>query len=69
MKIQATILPIGIVSKRSQWSKVKWLRLELSLRVNNVLDATYATPGGVEHRQAAITQDGRNLSVELRYRF
>jgi iron complex outermembrane receptor protein len=44
-------------------------RLELSLRLNNVFDATFATPGGVEHRQAAILQDGRNLSAELRYRF
>ena len=44
-------------------------RIELSLRVNNVFDATYATPAGVEHRQAAITQDGRTMSVELRYRF
>jgi outer membrane receptor for ferric coprogen and ferric-rhodotorulic acid len=44
-------------------------RLELSLRLNNVFDATFATPGGVEHRQAAIVQDGRNLSAELRYRF
>jgi iron complex outermembrane receptor protein len=44
-------------------------RLELSLRLNNVFDASFATPGGVEHRQAAILQDGRNLSAELRYRF
>jgi iron complex outermembrane receptor protein len=44
-------------------------RLELSLRLNNVFDASFATPGGVEHRQAAIAQDGRNLSAELRYRF
>ena len=44
-------------------------RLELSLRLNNVFDASFATPGGVEHRQAAIAQDGRNVSAELRYRF
>lgn len=44
-------------------------RLELSLRINNVLDASFATPAGVEHRQAAIAQDGRNLSAEIRYRF
>jgi len=44
-------------------------RLSLSLRLNNVFDASFATPGGVEHRQAAIVQDGRNLSAELRYRF
>jgi iron complex outermembrane receptor protein len=44
-------------------------RMEASLRLNNLFDASFATPGGVEHRQAAIAQDGRNLSAELRYRF
>ncbi len=44
-------------------------RLELSVRVSNVFDASFATPGGPEHRQAAIAQDGRTLSAELRYRF
>jgi iron complex outermembrane receptor protein len=44
-------------------------RLELSLRLSNLFDASFATPGGVEHRQAAIPQDGRTVSAELRYRF
>lgn len=44
-------------------------RLELSLRLNNLFDTEFATPGGVEHRQAAILQDGRTVSAELRYRF
>ena len=44
-------------------------RLQLSLKVNNLFDATYATPGGLEHLQPAIEQDGRNVSAELRYRF
>ncbi len=44
-------------------------RLELSLRLNNLFDASFATPAGVEHRQAAIAQDGRTVSAELRYRF
>ena len=44
-------------------------RLELSFRVNNLFDASYATPGGAEHRQAAIAQDGRTVAAELRYRF
>ncbi len=43
--------------------------LRLSLRVNNLFDAVYATPGGVEHVQPAIEQDRRNVSAELRYRF
>ena len=44
-------------------------RLELSLRLNNLFDTDFATPGGVEHQQAAILQDGRTVSAELRYRF
>jgi outer membrane receptor protein involved in Fe transport len=44
-------------------------RLQLSLRINNLFDASYATPGGLEHLQPAIQQDRRNLSGELRYRF
>jgi outer membrane receptor protein involved in Fe transport len=43
--------------------------LQLSLRVNNIFNATYATPGGVEHLQPAIQQDRRNLAAEIRYRF
>lgn len=44
-------------------------RVEASLKLHNLFDATYATPGGPEHRQAAIVQDGRSVSAELRYRF
>jgi outer membrane receptor protein involved in Fe transport len=42
---------------------------QLSLRVNNLFNTTYATPGGVEHLQPAIEQDRRNLAAEIRYRF
>ena len=42
-------------------------RMLLSLVVNNVFDVGYQTPGGPEHLQPAITQNGRNLLVKLRY--
>ena len=29
----------------------------------------YGTPGGFQHRQAEIGQDGRNYAVRLEYRF
>jgi outer membrane receptor protein involved in Fe transport len=41
----------------------------LQVRVENLFDADYATPGGVEHRQPAIRQDGRTVMVELRVGF
>jgi outer membrane receptor protein involved in Fe transport len=43
--------------------------LQVSVRINNLFNAMYATPGGVEHVQPAIEQDRRNVSAELRYRF
>lgn len=58
-----------LVPARTATARGVLQRLELSLRLNNLFDASFATPGGVEHRQAAIRQDGRNLSAELRYRF
>ena len=43
--------------------------LRATALVRNVFDARYATPGGFEHRQAAIVQDGRTLAVKLAYTF
>jgi outer membrane receptor protein involved in Fe transport len=43
--------------------------LRLSLQVRNLFNAQYATPGGFEHRQAAIAQDGRSFSATVKCRF
>jgi len=43
-------------------------RIGGSIRVENVLNTAWATPGGLEHRQAMIYQDGRTWSVQLQYR-
>lgn len=43
-------------------------RVALSIRLNNAFNTRYALPGGTNDRQAAIGQDGRNVSVQLRYR-
>lgn len=42
---------------------------DLQLRVVNVFDAKYAYPGGVEHVQAGIQQDGRALAIRVGYEF
>jgi outer membrane receptor protein involved in Fe transport len=42
---------------------------ELGLRVANVFNTRYAYPGGVEHFQSAIGQDGRTLILRLSMRF
>jgi outer membrane receptor protein involved in Fe transport len=52
------------VSARSPLSRV-----ELSVRARNLFNVKYGTPGGIEHLQSAIVQDGRTVLAELRYRF
>ena len=42
---------------------------ELSIGVRNLFDADYATPGGIEHRQAAIVQDGRTFTARVGWHF
>jgi iron complex outermembrane receptor protein len=42
---------------------------DLSLRVTNLFDTRYLVPGGDEHRQTAITQDGRALTMRLDWRY
>jgi iron complex outermembrane receptor protein len=36
---------------------------DLSLAVRNVFDARYAYPGGLEHTQSSLTQDGRSFDL------
>jgi iron complex outermembrane receptor protein len=43
--------------------------LEASASMYNLFDRRYADPGGEEHVQDAIPQDGRNLRVKLSYSF
>jgi iron complex outermembrane receptor protein len=43
--------------------------VELSLQVRNALDRKYATPGGFEHVQPAIAQNGRNYAVRFELGF
>jgi iron complex outermembrane receptor protein len=46
-----------------------WRGLGAVLRVRNALNSSWATPGGFEHVQPAIAQDGRMLTLQLDYRF
>lgn len=40
-----------------------------SLSVRNLFNVSYSNPGGFEHRQPDITQDGRTFLVKLDYKF
>ena len=45
------------------------LPVRLSLRIRNIFNSHWATPGGLEHLQAEIPQNGRNATMRLEYRF
>ena len=42
---------------------------DVALRITNLFDARYAYPGGVQHVQNGIEQDGRAVMVRLGYEF
>jgi outer membrane receptor protein involved in Fe transport len=41
--------------------------VKLSLLIRNLFDEEYRNPGGYEHVQDAITQDGRNFILKVSY--
>ncbi|HEV8122681.1 MAG TPA: TonB-dependent receptor [Gemmatimonadales bacterium] len=43
--------------------------LELALRITNLLGVRYSYPGGTEHIQPSIEQDGRAIMVRVGYQF
>lgn len=50
--------------------RTSWLHhLRLSFTVRNLFDVTYKTPGGFEHKQPGIVQNGRNYTVKLGLHF
>ena len=46
-----------------------WNHLEADFRVENIFDVKYEHPGGYEHVQDAIEQDGRNFRFKLSFFF
>jgi iron complex outermembrane receptor protein len=42
---------------------------DLAVRLTNIFDKRYAYPGGTEHVQAGIVQDGRAVMVRMGYEF
>ncbi len=43
--------------------------IEFSLRVANLLDQAYDDPGGVQHEQSLIPQDGRSVQLRALWHF
>ncbi len=44
-------------------------KAELSASIYNLFDTRYSDPGGQEHVQDLIAQDGRSYRLKLSYRF
>ncbi|MFA6570341.1 MAG: hypothetical protein WCT77_03815, partial [Bacteroidota bacterium] len=44
-------------------------RLNISLKINNLFDVQYELPGGPEHRQNALLQNGANFIIETSIKF
>lgn len=48
-------------------TRLRWLNgFDVSLRTSNLLDTHYAVPGGLEHVQQSIEQNGRTFSLSVR---
>jgi len=43
--------------------------IECSVTIRNLFNTPYQTPGGFEHVQPSIPQDGRNITARLEYKF
>lgn len=50
-------------------SKPLFRHIKFSFLVRNLFDVRYALPGGFEHIQQGIFQDGRNYSVKMDFKF
>jgi len=51
------------------FSRELWPNLEFSASIYNLLDRTNRVPGGSEHLQDQLEQDGRSFRLKLQYRF
>lgn len=41
----------------------------ISMKINNLFDVEYSLPGGYEHKQKSIMQNGRNFILDLNFNF
>ena len=62
-------LPGFFVSNATLLSKSLFKNFDISASVYNLFNVRYAGPGGQEHRQDSIQQDGRSYRLKLTYTF
>jgi iron complex outermembrane receptor protein len=61
--------PGFVLTNLTLFSERLFKRFELSGSIYNLLDSHYGYPGGGEHREDVIYQDGRNVRLKLAYTF
>ncbi len=66
--VSTTTEPFLLVNATLAWELAR-IPVSIQLQARNLLDEDYALPGGVEHRQASIPQDGRALTLRFELRF
>ncbi|MCX6143216.1 MAG: TonB-dependent receptor [Ignavibacteriales bacterium] len=59
------VLNLSVAARLAPLVKNLAVEPSFSLRVNNLLNRWYQYPGGFEHRQPALTQNGRNFILTL----
>jgi iron complex outermembrane receptor protein len=67
--IQGTTMGGFFVANATLSTGALFRGLRISASAYNLFDRSYADPGGPEHRQSAIGQDGRTLRLKLTYNF
>jgi iron complex outermembrane receptor protein len=63
------IVDSALVANLSVSRRMAERGLGVAVTIYNLFDAAYADPGSLEHREAAIPQDGRTAAVRVSWRF
>jgi outer membrane cobalamin receptor len=69
MTVRGTRTPGFVLVNARVASEPLFGHLRLALMVRNLFDASYKLPGGYEHVQAAIVQEGRTVSLKAEWTF
>jgi outer membrane receptor protein involved in Fe transport len=69
MARSGTVGNLRLTARASSTRRELLGRAQVAISVRNLLDARYEYPGGLEHLQPAIEQDGRTWGVGLGYVF
>ena len=67
--LTGAVAPEYVVTNVTLFSQHLYKALDVSASVYNLLNTKYGYPGGFEHREDVIYQDGRNMRLKVTYTF